>query len=97
MLILRIQVTTQGVPHFRICHSQVSGVIFLIADHDGKVVKSKNQFIGGLNLQDDYGLISFPPDGRKTASGQVLVEHEPVRSAILELGSPSQHCLVNLL
>ena len=64
--------------------------IFLIADHDGKVVKSKNQFIGGLNLQDDYGLISFPPDGRKAASGQVLVEHEPVRSAILELPSLSQ-------
>ena len=52
-------------------------MVFL--DHNGKVVKSKNQFIGGLNLQDDYGIISFPPDGRKAASGQVLVEHEPVR------------------
>ncbi len=50
-----------------------------ISDLDGKSVKSKAQFIGGLSLHDEYGLISLPPDGHKVTSGQLLVEYEPIR------------------
>jgi len=39
----------------------------------------KTQFIGGLNLEDSYGTITFPPFGRRSTAGQILVEIDPIR------------------
>jgi hypothetical protein len=37
-----------------------------------------HNYLGGLYLQEQYGLIVLPPTGRKLTIGQLLVEHEPV-------------------
>ena len=37
-----------------------------------------HNFIGGLHLHQQYGLIVVPPYGRRLTSGQVLIEHLPI-------------------
>lgn len=49
-------------------------------EHTGKPsTRQKTQFIGGLNLQDNYGTITFPPMGRRATAGQILIEIDPIR------------------
>ena len=39
----------------------------------------KGQFLGGLHLEEQYGLIVVPPKGRRLTSGQLLIEHLPIK------------------
>ena len=39
----------------------------------------KHHFLGGLHLGEQYGLIVVPPNGRRLTSGQLLIEHLPIK------------------
>jgi len=50
--------------------------IYVARDEDN--VSLWHNFIGGLHLHQQYGLIVVPPLGRRLTTGQVLIEHLPV-------------------
>ena len=43
----------------------------------------RHNSIGGLHLAEQYGLILVPPGGRRLTSGQLLMEHQPIKYELL--------------
>ena len=52
--------------------------IYVAREEDSAPATLWHNFIGGLHLHQQYGLIVVPPYGRRLTSGQVLIEHLPI-------------------